>query len=253
MSKQWLTRLGMVNGLSLAAALLLSRLTRSELIIRVGIKAADVLLPAAWIVLGLLWLAGNVWQIVSLARRRRRIAASTVRLHFSESELEKPENVRTELTCFSEKLPKLKPLLTQGLEQMDSMDRKQEKLVEIQRRNDLSFLDEVSKALDLTEKSLCKNMLRVLNWAILWDRKEEDKADKKTLFEERKGQIQKRLDKNDQLLTLCDTLLSETVSLIEEKQAGGMDSVLNLEVTREVIEKLRKLTGNKENEGGPFA
>jgi len=77
---------------------------------------------------------------------------------------------------------------------------------------------------------------KVLNRAILWDSAESGPAGNAPHWEV----IHKSLEANDELLRMCDALLSETVSYVDEKSSGIENGQLHLQVMTEAIQALRK-------------
>jgi hypothetical protein len=211
-----------------------------------GIVAADVLLLGGRILLVCAFLAGSAAFLIQWrkARQLERSAAYSVKLSLDKEQ--RPEVIRGEITRLLGVRPRLKESLTLGLAQMDSIDRKQARLREILDRSDTASLNEVVSTLDGAEQTVCRNLVRVLNRAILWDPYEANKPGKEAVFEGHKKYIGRILDKNENVLTMCDTLLAETVSYLGEKTSDADDGALGLMAMTEVMRSLRGMDGGEE-------
>jgi hypothetical protein len=229
-----------------AGAAALRLINRTWLIITVGIVAADALLRGGWALLACAFLTGSGVLFAGWRKSRRLERGAAYSVRFSLDKEQDPAVIRGEITGLLGVRPKLKELLTQGLSQMDSMDRKQAKLKEILDRNSASSLNEVVSTLDGTEQTVCKNLVRVLNRAILWDPYEANKPGKEAIFDEHKKYIGRILDKNESILTMCDTLLAETVSYLGEKTSGADDGALGLAAMTDVMRSLRGMESGDE-------
>lgn len=246
MRKKWLRNAVIFYGCVAAGAAALCLADRTWLIITMGIAAANALRTGGWILLACVFLAGSAVLMVRRRKSRQleRIAAYSVKLSLDKKQ--NPEVIRGEITRLTEVRPRLKEPLALGLSQMDSIDRKQAKLKEILDRNDAAALNEVVSTLDETEQTVCKNLVRVLNRAILWDPYEANKPGKEAVFEGHKKYIARILDKNENILTMCDTLLAETVSYLGEKSADADGGALGLMAMTEVMRSLRGMDGGDE-------
>ncbi|MDR1203944.1 MAG: hypothetical protein LBL26_00470 [Peptococcaceae bacterium] len=247
MWEKWLRKAGIFYGCVAAGAVILRLIDRTWLIISMGIVTADALLLGGRILLACVFLAGSAvlftgwrksWQL-------ERSAAYAVKLSLDKTQ--SPGVIRGEITRLLGVRPRLKEPLTLGLSQMDSIDRKQAKLKEILDRNDAASLNEVVSTLDEAEQTVCKNLVRVLNRAILWDPYEANKPGKEAVFEGHQRYIGRILDKNESILTMCDTLLAETVSYLGEKTSGADDGALGLVAMTEVMRSLRGMDGGDES------
>jgi hypothetical protein len=127
---------------------------------------------------------------------------------------------------------------------MDSIDRRQDKLREILTRNDADSLEEVVTTLDAAEQTICRNMAKMLNRVILWDQNESSKPGKEAVFAGHEKYIGQILEKNEDILTMCDALLTETVSYLNERASGENDGAYELEAMTKVMRSLRGLNAD---------
>jgi hypothetical protein len=227
-------------------ALILCLINRTWLIITIGIAATDILLTGGKILLACAFLAGVAVSLIRWQKTKGLQQESPQAVVFSLDKQQEPALIRKELTRLISIRPRLKDLLTWGLAQMDSIDRKQAKLKEILDRNQVASMNEVVSTLDGAEQTLCKNLVRVLNRGILWDPHEVNKPGKAAVFEEHKRYIGQILDKNENILTMCDTLLAETVSYLGEKTYDADDGALGLKAMTEVMHSLRGMDSGGE-------
>ncbi|MDL2253085.1 hypothetical protein LJC49_03325 [Ruminococcaceae bacterium OttesenSCG-928-I18] len=241
--KKYLIGGGAFDAVLILLALLFSSLSRTELIIRFGVGLTDLLLVAGWVVLGALAVAGNaLWITLAVKHaRRNRLPGPAPKLTLSPKEQLDPMRIREELLAYKKQRPALQQAIDQAISQMDSMDRKQEKLGEVFERNRVQTLGEVAATVDDTEQALCRNMVKIINRITIWDPQEVGKKGKEEIFREHRAYILKFLDRNDELLLMCDKLLAETVCYVDEKDATPDQSALHLQVMTETIGSLRNM------------
>ena len=144
--------------------------------------------------------------------------------------------MQKELTRFITERPQLEPLLQQGLDQLDNIARKKEKMSEILDRNEVSLLSEASDALKDAEQTLCRKLILVLNRALLCDPEEENAQRKQEVYAEHARYMQVFLSENEDVLNRCEKLLAETVRYVEEKKAGSDN--MDLQIMTDVIHSL---------------
>jgi hypothetical protein len=226
-----------------AGAIAAGTVSRTQLIIDVGIAAADIIIASGWALAACAFLAGTC-IIVSKRRVLRPHVHAQRRKEYPLNSKIKPADIREEIARLLALRPELKGFLAPGISQMDSIDRKQDKLGEILARNDAGSLEEVAVTLDSAEQALCKNMVKMLNRAILWDHQEADKPGKEAVFESHKKHIGTILGKNEDILTMCDALLSETVGYLNERSSGDNDGAYELEAMTRVMRSLRGLNSD---------
>ena len=227
----WLT-----EGLLLAGLLWLVSINRTDWIIRFGIVRADQLILLSWIGWGALAVALHVGMLIGFLKRRRQAAAREVKLTFAPDKTLDPLEIRRELLRFEETRPQLRELLEQGVDQLDNIARKKEKMVELISRNDVSLLSQASNALTDAEQGLCRKLALVLNRALLCDPEEENLQRREAVYAEHAKTIQAFLAENEDVLNRCDQLLTETVRYVEEKKAGR--DTMDLQVMTDVIHSL---------------
>jgi len=220
----------------LAGLVWLLTLNRTEWIIRYGILTADRLILLCWIIWGILAVGLNALALTLHIRRIRRRQAADVRLTFAPDQTLSPTEIRAELVRFQATRPQLRPLLAQGLDQLDNIARKQARMAELLDRNDITLLSQAQGALTDAEQTLCRKLALVLNRALLCDPEEENTRRREAVYAEHTAAIQAFLTENEDVLNRCETLLTETVRYVEEKKAG-CDS-LNLQVMTDVIRSL---------------
>ena len=99
-----------------------------------------------------------------------------------------------------------------ALEQMDSIDRKQQKLAEVLKRNETPY-ESLTDTGEETESVIYNNIRYILNRVTLWDEAEYQNTKKKHIYEEYLGQIKEVLNKNDEILNEFDIFLSEVSNI----------------------------------------
>lgn len=238
MKASWVdkARLILIEAVSLCGLLWLLTLKREDLIIRFGIRSADVLLPLAWAGWAVAAAGLNALYLLHLRRAKKRRDASPIKLTFAADKALDPAELRRELTRFEQERPQLATLLQQGLDQLDNIDRKKEKMHELLQRNELSLLSQASGALDSAQQTLCRKLVLVLNRALLYDPQEENARRREAVYQEHARAMQVFLTENEDVLNRCETLLTETVRFVEEKKAGR--ETMDLQIMTDVIRSL---------------
>jgi len=140
------------------------------------------------------------------------------------------EDYRETLKKYRALNPDLDDEIELALDQMDSIDRKQEKLAEILKRNETPF-ESLTNTGEETEKVIYNNIRYILNRVTIWDEKEYHNPKKKLIYDAYIKQIKEVLDRNDAILVEFDVFLSE-VSDIKNKV---IDSDSGLEATISVL------------------
>ena len=227
-------RLIVVEGVLLLGLIWLFTINRTDWIIRFGIRQADLMITLFRILWAALAVLLNLALLLGWLRQKKRRAAEPVKLSFAPDQLLDPADIRRELTRFQAERPQLRELLEQGLDQLDNIARKKEKMAEILERNDVSLLSQASGALLDAEQTLCRKLVLVLNRALLCDPEEENAKRREAVYAEHAHTMQVFLTENEDVLNRCETLLTETVRYVEEKKAGreGMDLQLMTDVIR---------------------
>ena len=225
-----------IEGALLAGLIWLLKINRTEWIIRMGILQADRLITASWIAWAALAVLMNLSFLFAWLKRRKHIAAVPIKLTFSPDKVQDPAEMQKELTRFITKRPQLEPLLQQGLDQLENIARKKEKMSEILDRNEVSLLSEANDALKDAEQTLCRKLILVLNRALLCDPEEENARRKQEVYAEHARYMQTFLNENEDVLNRCEKLLAETVRYVEEKKAGSDN--MDLQIMTEVIHSL---------------
>ncbi len=235
-SRLWTAGLAVTECALLAGLIWLLRINRTEWIIRMGILRADRLITAGWIAWAALAVLLNLFLLFAWIKRRKRMAAAPIKLTFSPDKVQDPEEMRQELTRFISERPQLEPLLQQGLDQLDNIGRKKEKMNEILERNEISLLSEANDALKDAEQTLCRKLILVLNRALLCDPEEENARRRQEVYAEHARYMQTFLSENEDVLNRCEKLLAETVRYVEEKKAGR--DTMDLQIMTDVIHSL---------------
>ena len=225
-----------IEGALLAGLIWLLKINRTEWIIRMGILQADRLITASWIAWAALAVLMNLSFLFAWLKRRKHIAAVPIKLTFSPDKVQDPAEMQKELTRFITKRPQLEPLLQQGLDQLENIARKKEKMSEILDRNEVSLLSEANDALKDAEQTLCRKLILVLNRALLCDPEEENAQRKQEVYAEHARYMQVFLSENEDVLNRCEKLLAETVRYVEEKKAGSDN--MDLQIMTDVIHSL---------------
>ncbi len=238
MKASWVekARLILIETVSLCGFLWLLTLKREDLIIRFGIRSADLLLPLAWAGWAIVAVGLNVLYLMHLRRAKKHREAAPIKLTFAADRALEPDELRRELLRFQQERPQLAVLLKQGLDQLDNIDRKKERMSELLQRNELSLLSQASGALDSAQQTLCRKLVLVLNRALLCDPQEENARRREAVYQEHARAMQVFLTENEDVLNRCETLLTETVRFVEEKKAGR--ETMDLQIMTDVIRSL---------------
>lgn len=236
----------LTDGLLAVLAVILATLNRSTLIIYFGVAGAGALTVALWAVLGVLAVGLNLFWLRRALKSRKRPAKALDVASFTSNGRIETDALRAELEKYRRERPALEEPLQQAVAQMNSMDRKQEKLKELFERNQVVSLGDVDATLDDTEQAMCGNIAKIVNRAILWDPLEWDKPEKREIYAEHRAYIQQMLAQNDQVLLMCDRLLSETVQYVDEKSTRPDSGQMHLEVMTETVQTLRKLNSHED-------
>jgi hypothetical protein len=227
-------------------AIMLLSVSKTWLIISIGIVAANALIAAGWGVAAVAFVAGSAFFLLQWLKSRRLYRASAPFGNPSMQEEQNQAVIRSEITRLQNQRPKLKRLLSHGLSQMHSIDRKQASLKEILTRNDAAHVGEVASTLDSAEQAVCKNLIRVINRAVLWDPLEASKPGKEQIYEEHVRYMEQILEKNEAILTMCDTMLSEAVSFLGERKGSADEGAAELAAMTETLQSLRAMNGADE-------
>ncbi len=229
-------RLILIEAVLLVGLLWLLTLSRTDMIIRYGIRSADALTVLYWVVWGVLAVGLNIAYWIAATRAKKRRDAMPIKLTFAPDKPLDPAEIRAELTRFQTERPQLAQLLSQGLDQLDNIARKQAKMTELIERNEVNLLSQAQEALTSAEQTLCRKLVLVLNRALLCDPQEANARRREAVFAEHARTIQVFLTENEDVLNRCETLLTETVRYVEEKKAGR--ETMDLQVMTDVIRSL---------------
>jgi len=233
---RWTAGLILLLGAELAGLIWLLRIDRTEWIIRLGIVNADKTIRASWLLWAAISVLANLLFFSVWHKHKQRMRAMPIKLTFAQDKLQNPEDIRNELTRFISERPQLMQLLQQGMDQLENITRKKEKMSELLERNDISLLSEASNALGDAEQTICRKLILVLNRALLCDPEEENARRKEAVYAEHARYMQAFLTENEDVLNRCEKLLGETVRYVEEKKAGL--ETMDLQIMTDVIRSL---------------
>lgn len=234
--RRWTVWLILMEAAILAGICGLLTINRTDWIIRMGIQQTDQLIRFLWIAWAAAAVALNIAYLALSIARIRRANAAQVKLTFAQDKAQDPAEIRRELVRFMGERPRLKELLQQGLDQLDNIERKKERMREILERNELSLLSQASDALDDAEQTLCRKLVLLLNRALLCDPEEENARRREAVLEQHVRYMQGFLGENEDVLNRCEKLLEETVRYVEERKAGKES--LDLQIMTGVIRSL---------------
>jgi hypothetical protein len=231
----------MAGLIAVEAALLLSlialiSINRTEWIIRMGILSADRMIVSLWITWAAAVVLGNLALLAAWLKRKRRASAAQVKLTFDQDKTQDPAEIRRELTRIAGERPQLEKSLSQGIDQLENIARKKERMREILERNELSLLSQASDALDGAEQTICRKLILVLNRALLCDPEEENVKRREAVYQQHARFIETFLAENEDVLNRCEKLLAEIVRYVEEKKAGR--DTMDVQVMTSVIHSL---------------
>lgn len=235
-SRRWTASWILLLGVELAGLVWLLGIDRTEWIIRLGIVDADKWIRVCWLLWAAISVLADLLFLSAWHRLRRREKAMPIKLTFAQDKLQNPESIRNELSRFISERPQLEQLLQQGLDQLENITRKKEKMSEILERNDISLLSEAANALGDAEQTICRKLILVLNRALLCDPEEENVRRKEEVYTEHARYMQAFLTENEDVLNRCEKLLGETVRYVEEKKAGL--ETMDLQIMTDVIRSL---------------
>ena len=155
--------------------------------------------------------------------------------------------VRERLEHFFKIRPRLHDELTQGLAQLDSIIDKQAALKEVRSRNQDGFLGTVAESLDKAKASIIINMLAIIDKAEIWNPKEAGDAAWSEIYDERRKQIHKWLNLNEELLRESARLLTKATELANDRDLASSErGKSDLLATIKAIEQLREISGLNE-------
>lgn len=230
------------NVVLLAASLFFSSIKKADMVIYLGVTVADILPVVFWILILLLFAVGNLLMVRRILIKRKIMAEANIPdIQFTGTSELSPDEVRRELIKYKPGRPKLSGRIDTVLEQMDSMDRKQAKLQQIFSQNKVETLHEVEQVVDQAEQAMCRNNVKILNRVILWDPLEWNKAGKEQIYAQHTAYIEKYIGINEDILSKCDILLSETVDYVNEKNDDMQSGQMHLDVMTETVQALRAI------------
>jgi|GEM_PF-3321515 len=254
--KIYLKRAAILNVIILIGFIVLffMHMNKVSMIISMGIQTANLILNIVLAALILIFLVGN-FLVYRISRRtierERHIKRARKEARREEDELKKEQNtnspryVRSELEKLIPVRPRLRLELGEGLDQITSIERKEEKFSEILRRNrETTSLNEVMNTIHETKDSICLNLSKIVNRAIIWDPNEVEA--KKEIYDVSKGFIYGYLKLNDRLLDKCNILLNDALVFIEGR-SGNSNSEIGLDVMIDTMKTLHNTNSEIKN------
>ncbi len=221
MKKRWyvILWLGVDVALLIAIARVLA-LDRVQMIIKFGVKATDSLIMTKWITWIAMALIANTLLLIGYRKLKKKQQVLKVKFNLSPEVKHDPEKVRQEILSFQRMRPKLNDLLERGIDQLDNIARKQDRMTEILERNQVKIFSLAQDSLKTAEQAICKKLLLVLNRALLCDPEEENLERKRRVYEENCQQMTAFLHENEDILNQCEVLLTKVVIYVEEQKVG---------------------------------
>lgn len=228
------------DALLLAAAAVFAHIDKADLVIYFGVVIADIITAAVWIGIALLFLINNIQMILRLICSNRK-QPLPIELTITYDKAIAPEDIRKEIARYRRERPALQDCFDHATAQMDSIDRKQAKIKQLFDKNAIGTLNDVIHVVDDAEQAICRNMIKILNRAILWDPMEWNQRGKERIYAQHRAYILQYLERNNQILEKCDILLSETVDYVNEKDSANDNGQLHLDVMTETIQTLKSI------------
>ena len=231
-----------LNTTLIALVIFFLSISRSDMIIYLGVSAADILTIVFWSVIAAVFILGNGILILRILKEKHSNSAVDVLVaQIDEKVRLSPEEIRSEIKNYTSLYPNLTNFTNALWSQMDSIDRKQENLKQIFRKNSVNNLDTVDAAVDQAEQNICRNAVKILNRITIWDPLEVNKSGKEEIYAQHRAYISKYIDSNEDILSKCDILLSETVDYINEKDSTGEAGNLHLDIMTETVQALKAM------------
>ena len=158
-----------------------------------------------------------------------RILSSAVDHTDSSPPVLEKENYRETLKKYRLVNRELDDEIAVALSQMDSIDRKQQKLAEVLKRNEAN-LNSLIDTGEETENVIYNNIRYMLNIVTIWDEKEYQNPNKKYIYEDHLVHIKEVLNRNDEILTEFDVFLSEVSNIKNQviENDSGLEATISV-------------------------
>jgi hypothetical protein len=218
-----------------ALGMLFSSALRFDLIIALGIVAADSTTTACFAGAALLAVAGVALIVIQLSRRMR--ARSNQQAAFvpsyaslSDDQRRDPAVILRELQYIRPARPTLDAEIAAAIDCLNQADSKQAKIHELQQMNPSRNLDQVVRTIDDAELAIAANTTKILNMLTIWDPAEATRPEKAQIYSMNREYIHTNLQKNRQITDQADMLLHTVVKYIgssgsEDAMSDKIDSL----------------------------
>jgi hypothetical protein len=248
MAKKFIRNISILNAVLIVWALAFFLFTdKVAMIIAWGLKPANRFIVFNIVLLIGFFVAGNAILLIrnrKLFKRSKQPQPLPPLMTVGEGKHD-PGNIRKDLQTLMTVNPEWSALLSEGIAQLDSIDKKQAQLKDVLARNDSGALNEVENAIDEAEVCLSKNLSKVVDRAIMLNSLERVSPEKDAILQENENRMTAILKKNAEVLSLCDILLTESINYLDEKDASVNSGALNLEAMTDAIRTLRTLNGSE--------
>lgn len=140
-----------------------------------------------------------------------------------------PEKTRERLDDLKESNRELTPIVDKCINQMDRMDKLQDRYKTLIEANDAIYLNDTISVIDDAEKRLCRNIRNIINCCILV----EDGSAQLSEFDNEI--IDKALKENESELENVNTLIHYAVNYINNYQQNGVTDMSELKAWIDVM------------------
>jgi hypothetical protein len=236
-----------LNVLVVAGIIYLLTFDNTGMIAARGILWTNRVISLLWLIAGAAFAIGNAVIIRNYFknqyRPKRTIPES--KLTLDEKEALDIDKVAEQIFNLRRERPQLRDIFSQAMDQIDSAREKQSQIRTVF-RNAPRKMDDVVATIDETAQTICANLSRLVKRAVIWNPEDADKKGRSDILAEHKKYMRKYLDKNEEILAMCDKLISETLTYLEESDSGSDNSV-SLESTTAMIQTLRSMSSSQKN------
>lgn len=231
------------------AGILVTHFATSSLIVSAGVRTLTWLKIGGFVAAGagVLTLAGgvvpDVIRLIASSSFQKRLDGEKAERRKTFDEYAKdslnPEKTRERLKDLKENNPKLSDLVDSCIQQMQRMDKLQERYQTLLAANDATYLESTVSVIDDAETRMCRNMRNIINCCILV----EDSSEELSAFDQQI--IWRAQEDNNNELSNVDTLIHYAVNYINNYQQNGVTDMSELKAW---IEVMRKSTEENQNE-----
>jgi hypothetical protein len=214
MKKKLLLWLGVLMIVLAACGMVLLSVNKNSVIIRWNLRTLNALRTAAWVALGLGVLACVAQMIIQVrAFARVESAPQPTVAHKYE-----PAAIRSDLLRAWDERPHMQAELQKALNQMSDLDEKQALLTKVFARTPVAYMQQVTRALDEAEQSLCRRLTLLYSRVILMDPRSSVSQSKN------KEGVEALLKTNQEVLDACDRLLNQIADGLNDAKGSSIDS-----------------------------